>query len=42
MLKFVSRHEFDSLANRHHEGQKLRKMSRWSQYVALCPAQVAG
>lgn len=42
LLKFVPRHEFESLANRHHEGQKLRKMSRWSQYVALCLAQVAG
>ena len=42
LLKFVPRHEFESLANQHHEGQKLRKMSRWSQYVALCLAQVAG
>ncbi len=41
LLKFVPRHEFESLANQHHEGQKLRKMSRWSQYVALCLAQVA-
>ena len=42
LLKFVPRHEFESLANQHHEGQKLRKMTRWSQYVALCLAQVSG
>lgn len=42
LLKFIPRHEFESLANRHHQGQKLRKMSRWSQYVALFLAQVSG
>ncbi|WP_332108534.1 DUF4372 domain-containing protein, partial [Zhongshania sp. BJYM1] len=30
LLKLVSRHEFETLAKQHHEGQKLRKMSRWS------------
>jgi len=42
LLKFIPRHEFESLANRHHQGQKLRRMTRWSQYVALCLAQVSG
>lgn len=42
LLKFVSRHEFETLAKQHHEGQKLRKMSRWSQFVALSLAQFAG
>lgn len=42
LLKLVPRHEFESLAQQHHVGQKLRKMSRWSQYVAFCLAQVAG
>jgi putative transposase len=41
-LKLVCRHEFESLANRHHQGQKLRKMTRWSQFVALCMAQLSG
>jgi hypothetical protein len=41
-LKFIPRHEFETLANRHHEGQKLRKMSRWSQFVALSLGQLAG
>lgn len=42
LLKFVSRHEFEALANQHHEGQRLRKMSRWSQFVALGLAQFSG
>lgn len=42
LLKLVSRHDFETLANQHHEGQKLRKMSRWSQFVALSLAQFAG
>jgi len=42
LLKFVPRHEFEALANQHHEGQKLRKMSRWSQFVALSLAQLSG
>lgn len=42
LLKFIPRHEFETLANRYHEGQKLRKMSRWSQFVALSLGQLAG
>jgi hypothetical protein len=42
MLKLVPRHEFDSLAAVHHSGRKLRKMSRWSQFVAMASAQLAG
>lgn len=42
LLKFVPRHEFEALANQHHEGQKLRKMSRWSQFVAMGLAQLSG
>ena len=42
LLKLIPRHEFESLANQHHQGQKLRRMTRWSQYVALCLAQVSG
>ena len=41
MLKLVSRHEFESLANWHHVGQKLRKMNRWSQFVALMLGQLS-
>jgi len=42
LLKFIPRHEFESLASRHHQGQRLRRMTRWSQYVALFLAQVSG
>jgi hypothetical protein len=42
LLKFVSRHEFESLAKEHHNGRKLRKVSRWSQFNALLVGQVTG
>ena len=42
LLKMVPRHEFETLANRHHEGGKLRKMTRWSQFVAMATAQLSG
>ena len=42
LLKFISRHEFESLAKQHHQGQRLRKMSRWAQFVALTLAQLSG
>lgn len=41
LLKLVSRHEFESLAKAHHEGQQLRKMNRWSQFVALMLGQLS-
>ena len=48
MLKFIptclSRqgHEFESLANQHHSGRRLRKMTRWTQFVAMATAQLSG
>ena len=42
LLKLVPRHEFETLANRHHKGRKLRKMTRWSQFVAMTLAQLSG
>ena len=42
LLKFFPRHEFESLANRHHCGRKLRKMTRWAQFVAIATAQLSG
>ncbi len=42
ILKLVPRHEFESLARVHHQGRKLRKMTRWSQFVSLGLAQLAG
>lgn len=42
LLRFVSRHEFESLAKEHHIGRKLRKVSRWSQFNSLLVGQVTG
>ncbi len=42
LLKLVPRHEFESLANKHHSGQKLRKISRWDQFLSLLMAQLSG
>jgi Transposase DDE domain/Domain of unknown function (DUF4372) len=42
LIKRVSRHEFETLAKTHHEGQQLRRITRWDQFVALATAQLAG
>ena len=42
MLKFIPRHEFETLANRYHTGRKFRTASRWSQFVTMTIAQLSG
>lgn len=42
LLQLFPRHEFQSLARQHHEGQQLRKISRWDQFVSLMMAQLSG
>lgn len=42
LLKLLPRHEFQTLANQHHRGQKLRKTSRWEQFVSMFMAQLTG
>ena len=42
LLKFVPRHEFETLANKHHSGRSFRTASRWSQFVTMAMAQLAG
>lgn len=42
LLRLVPRHEFQRLANQHHQGQALRKISRWDQFVSLIMAQLSG
>lgn len=42
LLKFLPRHEFETLAKEHHKGGALRTTSRWSQFVALLLGQIAG
>jgi hypothetical protein len=41
IVRIFPRHEFQSLANRHHKGQKFRSFSRWSQFVAMLTAQLS-
>ncbi len=42
ILKLVPRHEFETLAKRHHKGRSFRTASRWSQFVCLSMAQLTG
>jgi putative transposase len=42
LLKLVPRHEFESLTNQHHSGQRLRKICRWDQFLSLLMAQLSG
>ena len=42
ILKLVPRHEFEMLAKQHHSGRSFRTASRWSQFVTLAMAQLAG
>jgi putative transposase len=42
LLKPLSRHEFETAANQHHTGQKLRKASRWDQFIGLLMSQLSG
>ena len=42
LLKLVPRHQFENLAKSHHVGQRFRKTSRWSQFVALAMGQLSG
>lgn len=42
LLRILPRYEFERLAAGHHRGRKLRRMSRWNQFVALAMAQLSG
>jgi len=42
ILQLIPRHEFETLAKRHHSGRSFRKASRWSQFVAMTMAQLSG
>ena len=42
IVRIFPRHEFQTLANKHHAGQKFRSFSRWTQFVALLTAQLTG
>ena len=42
LLKPISRHGFEKLAKQHHVGQKLRKTSRWDQFIGMAMSQLSG
>lgn len=42
LLKPLSRHEFEGLAQQHHSGQKLRAATRWDQFIGMSMSQLAG
>jgi len=42
LLKFIPRHEFETLAKQHHTGRSFRSASRWSQFVTMSMAQLTG
>ena len=42
LLKFIPRHEFETLAKQHHSGRSFRTASRWSQFVTMAMAQLSG
>ncbi len=42
LLKLIPRHEFETLAKQHHSGRSFRTASRWSQFVIMMMAQLAG
>jgi len=42
VVRFFKRHEFESLARKHHVGQKFRSFNRWSQFMAMMVCQLSG
>ena len=42
LLKPLSRHGFEKLAKLYHVGQKLRKASRWDQFIGMAMSQLSG
>ena len=42
VVSFFKRHEFESLARKHHVGGNFRSFNRWSQFIALLVGQLSG
>ncbi len=42
MLQLISRHEFQSIVNRHHGDHRVRKLLCWDQFIHLLIAQLGG
>ena len=42
VVAFFKRHEFESLARKHHVGGSFRSFNRWTQFMALLVGQLSG
>jgi putative transposase len=42
MAKLFSRHEFELLAKKYHTGRKMRKITRWEQFISMLTGQISG
>ncbi len=42
LLKWMPRHEIETLAKQYHTGRSFRTASIWSQFVTLALAQLSG
>ncbi len=42
IVAFLPRHEFDALAKDHHQGQKIRSFTRWTQFMVMFIGQLSG
>jgi len=42
LFEITTRFEFESLAGKHHAGQKFRRFNRWTQFVAMTCGQLSG
>jgi len=42
LLQPLSRHGFERLAKQHHNGQKLRSVTRWDQFIGMAMSQLSG
>ena len=42
VVVFFKRHEFESLARKHHVGQNFRSFNRWSQFMGMLVCQLSG
>ena len=42
MVNFLPRHEFDNLARQYNQGRGSNAKGRWTQFMSMFSAQVAG
>lgn len=41
LLSPICRTDFERLASQHHQGQRLRRASRWDQFIAMLMSQLS-